>query len=34
MGMCHFADHSANRIEMLGIHLDPRAPGKLDHNPG
>jgi hypothetical protein len=34
MGTRHFADHSPNRIKMLGIHFDPRAAGKLDHNPG
>jgi hypothetical protein len=34
MGMCHFAHHSANRIKMAGIHLDPRAARELDRNPG
>ena len=34
MGTVHFADHSANHIKMLSIHIDPRAARELDRYPG
>jgi hypothetical protein len=34
MGTRYFADHSPNCIKMLGVYFDPRAAGKLDHDPG
>ena len=34
MGTGHLADHSANHIKMLSIHLDPRAARELDRYPG